>query len=71
MYLFGGVASFFLICLHQGSALSPHPFALTIDEFTVHTQEEILQFILFADDIVLVNESRGGMNVKLERWRGL
>ena len=25
--------------------------------------------MLFADDIVLINESKGGLNAKLERWR--
>ena len=53
--------------LHQGSALSLYPFALIIDEFTDHIQEEVPWYMLFANDIELVDKSRDGMNAKLER----
>ena len=57
------------IGLHQGSTLSPYLFALIMDELTAHIQEEVPWCILFADDIVLVDESRAGVNAKLKRWR--
>jgi len=52
--------------LHQGSALSSFLFAILIDELTRAFQEEIPWCILFADDIVLVDETRAGVNAKLE-----
>jgi len=53
--------------LHQGSALSSFLFAILIDELTRAFQAEIPWcIILFADDIVLVDETRAGVNAKLE-----
>jgi hypothetical protein len=54
------------IGLHQGSVLSPYLFALVIDEVTRDIQGDISWCMLFADDIVLVDESREGVNRKLE-----
>ena len=57
------------IGLHQGSALSPYLFALIIDELTKHMQKTIPECMLFADDIVLIDSTREGVNAKLETWR--
>ncbi|MBK5591048.1 hypothetical protein JJ728_23140 [Salmonella enterica subsp. enterica serovar Typhi] len=57
------------IGLHQGSALSPYLFALVIDEITKHLQNAIPECMLFADDIVLIDETKAGVNAKLEAWR--
>ena len=54
------------IVLHQGSALSPYLFALVIDEVTREIQGDILWSMLFANDVVLVDESREGVNRKVE-----
>jgi hypothetical protein len=46
------------IVLHQGSTLSPYLFALVMDEVTRDIQGGIPWCIPFADDVVLVDESR-------------
>jgi hypothetical protein len=56
------------IGLHQGSTLSPYLFALVIDEVTSDIQGDIPWCMLFADDVVLVDESWEGVNRKLELW---
>ena len=55
--------------LHQGSALSPYLFALVMDELTMHIQDNIPWCMLFADDIVLIDETKSGVNAKLDIWR--
>jgi hypothetical protein len=48
------------IGLHQGLTLSHYLFALVIDEVTRDIQSGIPWCMLFADDVVLVDESRTG-----------
>jgi hypothetical protein len=55
--------------LHQGSALSPYLFALMMDEVTRDIQGGIPWCMLFTDDVVLVDESRTGVDPKLELLR--
>jgi hypothetical protein len=52
--------------LHQGLALSPYLFVLVIDEVTRDIQGDTPWCMLFADDVVLVDESREGVNRKVE-----
>ena len=42
---------------------------LVMDEVTRDIQGDIPWCMLFADDMVLVDESRAGVNRKLELWR--
>ena len=49
--------------------MSPYLFALMIDKVTRGIQDDISWCMLFADDVVLVDESRAGFNRKLELWR--
>ena len=55
--------------LHQGSSLSPYLFALVMDELTGHIQDDIPWCMLFADDIVLIDETQEGVNANLNLWR--
>jgi hypothetical protein len=48
--------------LHKGSALSPYLFALVVDEVTRDIQSDITWCMLFADDVVLVDENRTGVD---------
>jgi hypothetical protein len=54
---------------HQGSALSPYLFALLMDEIIRDIQCGIPWCMLFVDDVVLVDESRTGVDQKLKLWR--
>ena len=56
------------IGLHQGSALSPYLFDLVMDEVTRDIQGDIPWCMLFADDVVLIDDSLAGVNRKLELW---
>jgi hypothetical protein len=57
------------IGLHQGLALSPYLFDLVMDEVTRDIQGGIPWCMLFADDVILVDESRTRVDQKLELWR--
>ncbi|KAH1204730.1 Retrovirus-related Pol polyprotein from type-1 retrotransposable element R2 [Glycine max] len=55
--------------LHQGSTLSPYLFTLILDVLTEQIQEIAPRCMLFADDIVLLGESREELNERLKTWR--
>jgi hypothetical protein len=57
------------IGLYQGSALSPYLFVLVMDEVTRDIQGSIPWCMLFADDMILVDESMTEVDQKLELWR--
>ena len=56
--------------LHQGSALSPFLFILILDIVTEEIREETPWAMLFADDLVLCDQSKENMEERLENWRG-
>jgi len=55
--------------LYKGSALSSFLFTLVMDELTNGIQNELSWYMLFTDDIALVDESKQEVNDKLKRWR--
>ncbi|KAK3559119.1 hypothetical protein QTP86_004099 [Hemibagrus guttatus] len=55
--------------LHQGSALSPFLFAIVMDQLSEEVRQESSWTMMFADDIVICNESREQVEENLERWR--
>ena len=54
------------IGVHQGSVLSLFLFAIVMDEITKSLHEEIPWCMLFADDIVLIDETKEWVNIKLK-----
>jgi hypothetical protein len=66
----GGTNDFTInIGLHQGLALSPYLFTLMMDEVIKYIQGDISWCMLFVNDVVLVDESRTGVDQKLELRR--
>jgi len=66
----GDIDNFFIdIGLHQGSALNPFLFTIVMDKISRRIQDELSWWMLFADDIVLIDETREEVNTKLEQWR--
>ncbi|XP_076948648.1 uncharacterized protein LOC143620988 [Bidens hawaiensis] len=53
--------------LHQGSTLSPFLFAVVLDELS--KLNIVPWYMLFADNIVLIAESKQALNMRLEEWR--
>jgi hypothetical protein len=54
------------IGLHQGLALNPYQFALVMEVVTRDMQGGISWCMLFVDYVVLVDESRTGVDQKLK-----
>ncbi|KAE8683159.1 Adenine/guanine permease AZG1 [Hibiscus syriacus] len=55
--------------LHQGSALNPYIFALIMDDIYCATPDDVPWCMLFADDIVLVAETKTELNSRLATWK--
>ena len=55
--------------LHQGSALSPFLFAMIMDRRTNEVRSEPPWTMLFADDIVICEETREEVKRRLKSWK--
>ena len=59
----------FKVGLHPGSALSPFLFAVIMDRLTDEVKREPASTKLFANDIVICEETREEVERRLESWR--
>ena len=55
--------------LHQGSALSPLLFAIVIDVLTQHVRRRAPWNMMYADDVVLLNNTKEESEAELDDWR--
>lgn len=55
--------------VHQGSALSPLLFILCMDTATSDIQAPHPWSLLYADDVGLTNETRGGLQQQVQEWK--
>ncbi|VDO99331.1 unnamed protein product [Heligmosomoides polygyrus] len=55
--------------VHQGSALSPFLFLLTLDSIVNHLEEGPLRTILYVDDITLVADIQEELEEKVQLWQ--
>ena len=55
--------------LHQGSTLSPFIFTVIMEEISKSIWETVPWCMIFADDIMLVAETREEVSNKLDEWR--
>ncbi|KAL6532562.1 hypothetical protein OROHE_013984 [Orobanche hederae] len=59
------------IGVHQGSALSPFLFAIVMDELTRGIQTDVPWCMMFADDIVLIEETKCRFSDNRDREAGM
>lgn len=59
------------IGLHQGLAFNPFLFSLVMNELTRNIQGKVPWYMLFADDIILIDEMCSGVNSRRgdKLWR--
>ena len=57
------------VLLHQGSSLSPFLFAVIMDRLTDEVRRKPPWTMLFADDIVICEETREKVEQRLESWK--
>ena len=58
-----------MVGLHQGSVLSPFLFAVIMDRLTDEVRRESPWTMLFADNIVICEETRKEVERRLESWK--
>ncbi|XP_006813953.1 uncharacterized protein LOC102807557, partial [Saccoglossus kowalevskii] len=55
--------------VHQGSVLSPLIFAVVIDVVTESAREGLMREMLYADDLVLMDDTMEGLREKFVKWK--
>ena len=57
------------VVVHQGSVLLPLLFAMVIDEVTANARKGWMKQILYADDLVLMEETMEELRENFDEWR--
>ena len=55
--------------VHQGSVLSSPRFAIAVDVISENAREGLMNEILYADDLVLMNKSIENLKEKFFKWK--
>ncbi|EYC10483.1 hypothetical protein Y032_0055g2579 [Ancylostoma ceylanicum] len=55
--------------VHQGSALSPFLFIMTLDMVVKHLPEGPPSTLLYADDVALIADPRAELQLKIKKWQ--
>ena len=56
--------------MHRGSVISPLMIAIVVDAVTKQARKELLNEILYADDLMLMSENLEDLRERFQRWRG-
>ena len=62
---------FVKVGVHQGSVFSPLSFAMVIDEVTENARKGWMKQILYADDLVLMEETMEELRHNFDEWRAV
>ena len=62
---------FVKVGVHQGSVFSPLLFAMVIDEVTKNARKGWMKPILYADDLVLIEETMEELRQNFDEWRAV
>ena len=55
--------------VHQGSVLSPLLFAIAVNVIWENARDELINEILYADDLVFMSESMENLKEKFLKWK--
>ncbi|XP_077862361.1 uncharacterized protein LOC144344061 [Saccoglossus kowalevskii] len=55
--------------VHQGSVLSPLIFVVVIDVVTESAREGLMREMLYADDLILMDDTMEGLREKFVKWK--
>ena len=57
------------VVVHQGSVLSPLLFAIVVDVVTENARGGLMKEVLYANDLVLLNETMESLKERFLKWR--
>ena len=55
--------------VHQGSVMSPLLFAIIADDITKNAKREVVNELLYADDLVITSETMKDLKKRFWNWK--